>query len=350
MKTCSLKFLHGIILLSLICKTVTSQQTLGYLYKTTTADQAKIDKLYDDKKALSESVEAAKIAYETDSIENQLTGQQLLEKRNEYKNATTALNAIKTEIEKAGGQRVTFFGSASISSSEDIINSASGSGRMSAYCNFGHDFGFFIAYNRIGIRPSTISEDSLDVNSIMFPDAGNTGFMTSINWSPIITQQNNVAVSRILTTLEFALKQTSVETTTITESTDTAGNISSVSETKTVGFTSLNYHLGATYVWTYLPSDNKENAVQAGLGFYIHLLNIPNEDAQYFAEIFKDLQLKDKGSKVFSSGFKFTLQYKGLNFYGDIRQNYKSKLDDTNPLKGTVFNIGTMVSTEIFKL
>ncbi|MBL0050597.1 MAG: hypothetical protein IPP29_03275 [Bacteroidetes bacterium] len=98
---------------------------------------------------------------------------------------------------------------------------------------------------------------------------------------------------------------------------------------------------------SYASESKAEKEVNFTTLLYFNSFNIPNEDAAVFEKVMQDNF--NKKSYIRGIGLKMVLQYKGLAVFGDFRNNFDTKnLKDDNAFKGFVFNVGTMITTDLF--
>ncbi|MBK8415046.1 MAG: hypothetical protein IPL22_11510 [Bacteroidetes bacterium] len=70
---------------------------------------------------------------------------------------------------------IIFSGASSLNSSEEL-KSFSGSNRFLAFIQLTRILDVSVTYNLAAVKPQSISRDSIDLISLMFPEAGTTGF------------------------------------------------------------------------------------------------------------------------------------------------------------------------------
>jgi hypothetical protein len=233
-------------------------------------------------------------------------------------------------------------GASSLNSSEEL-KSFSGSNRFLAFIQLTRILDVSITYNLAAVKPQSISRDSIDLISLMFPEAGTTGF-TFGSRIKIVTgnkQKSKATTHSLSGTGEFSFKQTKFNNTL----TDSTGNIV---DGGTREFSALNFNFGFKYLYTYEPPDKPETPLTFGIATYMNIFNIPNEDEDNFQLIFQD-SFK-KRSLITSVGAKISLQYRGYVLFGDFRQNIDTKnFKNDNIFKGFVYNIGTLINTDLLR-
>ncbi len=208
----------------------------------------------------------------------------------------------------------------------------------SFFTKSGLDFTFGI--NMLHVKPTTVSEDTFDLNSLMFPEAGNFGIVFSPAWHWFLSSKSGVN-HRLSSEFYFYLRQNSVN------------NImnSITKNTEDVTFTVLNYTISPIrYSFSYSPNDDLQFLIS--IAPYWNRFNLPNEDANKFNVFFPSDTLfkKDARSHIDGLGVKVSASINGFTLYADIRQNRSTKnLSDDNPYKGFVFNVGIAQNLNILK-
>ncbi len=219
--------------------------------------------------------------------------------------------------------RFTVFGLSSLNTStNDALSSLNATGRlgMVIYPNKNKRWKINMGINLLNANPSTgVKRDSVDFNSLMFPETGNFGYLFSPSYrlSKDGNKENNLWLEA-----SFAYRKLAVDS-------------------PSISFKALSYNLGLKYVWDYVMQD--ENKVTFSLMPYFNFFNIPNEDVKKFKSLINDplFQQTNNGAMIPSIGIKNSMQYKNFIFFFDIRYNMKtSDLDDDNPIKGTKVNVG----------
>ncbi|HZG01853.1 MAG TPA: hypothetical protein VEY71_12680 [Chitinophagales bacterium] len=261
---------------------------------------------------------------------------------------------------------VFIFGSTQLSSSEEAFNTMSASGKFQAMVLPSERFGFTLAYNAFGVNPNTIAKDSLDVPTLMFPDAGNTGFMVAAFYTKIIGKQTVLSATQSVTRpthcVEFSLRNTKIKPDPFYATYDAAPEEtdSSYDEFETavlpdetpvpavLNFTSRNVNIGTRLDWLYVPQSDPEQVVQTGVCVYVNFFSVPKEDAKAFLESIDKTYDASITTSIKSLGFKTSFSYKGLTVFGDFRWNVSPRFDVANtPLEGFIFNIGTALNVEL---
>jgi hypothetical protein len=264
---------------------------------------------------------------------------------------------------------VFIFGSTQLASSEEAFNAVSASGKFQAMILPSEKFGFTLAYNTFGVSPNTIAKDSLDVPTLVFPDAGNTGFMVAAFYSNVVGKHNAVSttqsVTRITHYVEFSLRNTKIKPeyssdnyeTESTNDTSAAEEDYDVNATQTapptpgvLNFTSRNVNIGTRIDWLYVPKADPTQVVQAGVGVYVNYFSVPREDAKAFLDAIDKVYDQSISMSIKSLGFKTSFSYKGMTIFGDFRWNLSPAFDVANtPLEGFMFNVGTALNVELLK-
>lgn len=238
----------------------------------------------------------------------------------------TSDTSKKDSIDVLIRPRVMIFGLTSLNNSNnDVLNSLNGTGRIGAT--------FFLAKSgkvklTMGVNmlnakpPKGVSRDSVDFNSLMFPETGNFGFL--LNPSVRLTKFRDPSEEHTLwAEAFFAYRKVSID----------SPNIS---------FKSLVYNLGLKYQWKYKIDDEHGNIIFTVMPYWSYF-NIPDEDVTRFNLLLNDplFEKVNKKAGITAFGAKSTMQYKNFLFFFDLRYNNNTKrLNDDNPLKGTKVNIG----------
>lgn len=204
----------------------------------------------------------------------------------------------------------------------------------------------FIGMNVLNLKPTGITRDSLDLNSLMFPETGTFGVMIAPIFHWYYRKSGN-AVHRISSELSYSLRHNKVSN---------VIQLNSMQDTvfgpAGIEFTVTNINvMPFRYNFHYVP--NKDLTVDFNFGIYYHIFNIPNEDASAMNRLFDEsnpLFREDKGSYINSIGFKFSCGANGFHIFADIRQNLNTtSLDDGNIYKGMVYNAGIAQNIHIFR-
>lgn len=225
------------------------------------------------------------------------------------------------------GPFVTFYGSAALSggsTSSDISSTLTASGKFSLTANPAGNFFLDVGANLLNVNPAKTKKDSVDFNSLMFPEAGNFGVYISPNYRIDISGTATNGFS-IVPLYEFAYRKYAVDS-------------------PSIAFKIFNHTLGVRAQWHYKPSD--ANEITIGLTPYKNWFAVSAEDVKNFTGIvndsaFRQLAINNKALTVGSFGVKLTVQYNTMLFFADFRKNaHTSSLADDDPFKGTVVNIG----------
>lgn len=227
--------------------------------------------------------------------------------------------------------RVALYGLTSLNSSNsDVLNSLNGTGRLGAVMNIGKKGGlvFNVGVNMLNANPPKgTSKDSVDFNSLMFPETGNFGFLfsPSVKLSPVKWGEHSLWLEG-----SFAYRKVSVDS-------------------PSVNFKALSYNIGLKYQWDYQLGGDSNRLIFTIMPYW-NFFNIPNEEVTKFKTILNDplFNKVSHGAEIYSIGVKTTLQYKNFIFFFDIRNNKNTKeFDDNNPLKGTKVNIGFVTAFSV---
>jgi hypothetical protein len=225
----------------------------------------------------------------------------------------------------AATDRVTFYGLTALNSStETLADNLTATGRLAIQLQFFDKLKLDIGAN-LNANPSKgIKKDSVDFNSLMFPETGNYGFLFNPSW-----EIKNTGTHGLYLDATYAYRRIAID------SPDVSFKISSV-------------NIGLRYKWSY-PENDEDQLVFSLIGYW-NFFNIPDEDVKKFSMLIKDpLFLQNNtNAEIYSIGFKTIVQYKSFLFFADLRRNLNTKnLDDDNPFKGTKFNIGFATSVKL---
>lgn len=250
-------------------------------------------------------------------ITEQITDGKTTKKDTSVKKNAEVVQDVLTE------DRISIFGLTALNNStNDVLSSLNGTGRLGImfYPDVKKRFKINMGVNLLNANPSTgIKRDSVDFNSLMFPETGNFGYLFSPSYR---LGKKGKKESSLWLEGSFAYRKVAVDS-------------------PSISFKTLSYNLGIKYVWDYVMED--ENRITFSLMPYFNFFNIPNEDVKKFKSLIDDplFQKTNSGAMIPSIGVKNTMQYKNFIFFFDLRYNMKtSDLDDDNPLKGTKVNVG----------
>lgn len=236
---------------------------------------------------------------------------------------------------------VDFYALGSINgSNEDVVNTITASGRLAVVFSPINNLKLNIGANLLNANPANkIKKDSVDFNSLMFPETGNFGFIYNPSFK--------------LTGLKFHSKKNKEEGKIVNKEVDkisyhslwldaTYSYRKVAIDSPNVNFKVNSVNAGIKYIWEYRPNDSLRHFTFTLIGYW-NFFNIPDEDVKKFNTIINDSTFSkyNKNAEIHSIGLKTTVQYKNFLFFADLRRNIKTKeLSDNNPLKGTKFNIG----------
>jgi hypothetical protein len=237
-------------------------------------------------------------------------------------------------------QRIHFFGSVKLNSTDDVLQSMSSNQSVLMFANISPKrpkkigFDLLVGINVLSIRPPFINSDSFDAVSMLFPDAGNQGLIISPQFNWVVFNNYHSFQS----SASFAFRQFNF-TKQITDSSQTRFT-----------FAALNLNLiPINYVFNYQKNDI---AVNVALMPYVNFFNIPNEDALEINKLFDSKNIlfnTTAGSNIWSLGLKTQVKVNDLFIYADLRQNLTdSSLPDSHPFKGFVFNTGVGLDLNVF--
>lgn len=245
----------------------------------------------------------------------------------------------KNETGKDGNtnlERVTFYGLTSLNSAnDDLAENITASGRLAVQFVVTPDkrLNINVGANLLNANPSKgIKKDSVDFNSLMFPETGNFGFLFNPSY---VFSKRDVKESAHIFSLDgsFAYRKVTIDS-------------------PAVSFKINSVNLGIKYTLDYNKNTDENRFIFSLLGYW-NLFNVPDEDVKRFNSIMTDslFEKVNKGAAIHSVGLKTTVQYKSFIFFADLRRNLRTKeLSDDNPFKGTKFNIGfaTMIKLKGF--
>jgi hypothetical protein len=207
---------------------------------------------------------------------------------------------------------------------------------------------FQLSLNALVANGRSVKRDSVSLNNLIFPDAGNSGFMFSAMWRPFVfkgaSDQRNFF--KLCPYGEFAMRNTRYDLT-LTDTLQTSDTTSTLSVIKDTGrkFSSLNFNLGARMEFTHISASDPTKVFQFGITPYVHYFNVPNEDANDFYELINKKVDNADVSDFWAAGCKFTAGYRNITFFADFRHNFNKKgLLEATDLEGFVFNVGSSVA------
>lgn len=233
------------------------------------------------------------------------------------------------EKEELNNERVIFYGLTSLNSSnEDLVDNITASGRLAVlFLPFENGkLQINMGANLLNANPKKgIERDSVDFNSLMFPETGNFGFL----FNPALRLYKSGEHSLFLDAT-YSYRKVAID------SPDISFKVNSV-------------NIGAKYVWNYKKDDVDKHFIFTLMPYW-NAFNVPDEDVTRFNSVINDpLFIKENtGAEIYSFGLKTSVQYKSFIFFADLRKNYNTKnLHDDNPFKGTKFNIGFATSVKL---
>ena len=257
-----------------------------------------------------------------------MTAPKLSKERNETKNPSndTTENLTTTNKDK----KVIFYGLTALNSSnENLADNLTATGRLAVQINLASNVIVNVGANLLNANPTKgVKKDSIDFNSLMFPETGNFGFL----FNPTL----RLFPGKIANGHSLHLDATYAYRRIALDSPSVSFKINSV-------------NIGLRYTWSYNPGE-EDNNFTFSLMPYWNLFNIPDEDVKKFDILLNDpLFLKtNTKAEIYSIGLKTVIQYKTFLFFADLRRNIKTNnLDDDNPFKGTKFNIGFATSVKL---
>ncbi len=229
--------------------------------------------------------------------------------------AAAAAAVPKTEIVK-------FFGLASLSGGTDFLSDITSTGRLMAKVNLSNSFAVDLGANLLFANPGKVKKDSIDLSSLNFPETGNFALLFSPSYSfRIFKGKDDTRRHWLIPEFDFAYRKVSIDS-------------------PSIGFKVVNYTLGLKYLFQF---NGESDTLAFSLMPYLNLLNIPREDVTNFKSFVSDSLFlpNSKKADIKSWGIKLILQYKSFLFFADMRHNmHTTGFSDSNPLKGTLFNVG----------
>ncbi len=207
---------------------------------------------------------------------------------------------------------------------------------------------FQLSLNTLVANGRSVPRDSISLQNLIFPDAGNSGFMFSAMWRPFIYKDASNARNyfKLCPYSEFAMRNTRYDLV-VTDTTQTSDSTATliVQNDKGRKFSSLNFNVGFRMEFTHRSTSDPSKIFQFGAGPYLNYFNVPDEDAKDFYSLLDKKIENAKVSDFWAAGCKFTAGYRNITFFADFRHNFKNKgLLETTDLEGFVFNIGSSVA------
>lgn len=233
-------------------------------------------------------------------------------------------------------KRVVFYASTSLSGeTSDLEKSFTASGKLAVAANPIADFYLGIGANLLNVNPASQKRDSVDFNSLMFPETGNFGVLITPSYRINLGDQSSASSFSLNPFYEFAYRKVAIDS-------------------PDLAFKVFNHTIGAGLQWHYKPdADDEKNELTVNLIPYWHLFNIPTEDVKSFTTfvndtLFQKAAFEKKSVNIGSFGIKLTAQYSNFIFFADFRRNLRARnLPDGNPFKGGAVNVGFMTSFRI---
>lgn len=230
---------------------------------------------------------------------------------------------------------VTFYGLTALNNANsDVSNSITATGRLAVEFTPANRLLIHMGANLINANPSKgTKKDSIDFNSLMFPETGNFGFLFNPSYqlhSWLGGDENRKHSLHV--DFSYAYRKVKLDS-------------------FNVDFKVLSYTGAIKYKWDYKTRDSSFFGFTA-MG-YLNFFNIPDEDVNKFNLIMTDQLFKEnnKNAEIKSIGIKVSVQYNSFVFFYDLRRNLGTKnLDDNNPFKGTKSNIGFATALRIKSL
>ena len=248
-----------------------------------------------------------------------------------------ALKSKKEEKVTAGSDkidRVTFYGLTSLNSSNDnLVENITASGRLAVQFipAVNNRLKINIGANLLNANPSKgIKKDSIDFNSLMFPETGNFGFLFNPSYKIFPFKSSDNEEHSLFLDATYSYRKVAIDS-------------------PNVSFKINSVNIGLMYMWDFNKNEEDKRFIFTLMGYW-NLFNVPDEDIRKFNTLISDPLFSNVSSnaEIYSIGLKTTVQYKSFIFFADLRRNQKTKeLDDNNPFKGTKFNIGFATSIKL---
>ncbi len=266
------------------------------------------------------------------------------QKEDELKKAKAELNKLRSTASS-----IYFYGLSTLSSSEDLSNAYTASGRLAVKVIPFRTLSLTLGINAINVDPKKgVDKDSLDVKALLFPETGNFGIMFNPSLilhssDPMETyldeNSNSVVYHTISAEPSFAYRNNLV---------NFKGNDSVPSEI--IAFENVNWTIGIRY--TYFKRIDNEDNFSFSLTGYKSWFNVPQEGVQNFYKVINDTVFTNTNTNGVISGWgmKAEVQYNTFILYADVRYNVNGKnFSDSNPLKGTIVNVGFATALNFVK-
>lgn len=267
--------------------------------------------------------------------------------------SSEAQSLLSSPFRPAASKHFYLFGSTAINTTDQLISSLQGSQKfLGTFILKPQDEGWgalgidaTVGINALNLKPNNVDKDSIDINSLIFPETGNFGFMFTPTLHYYRSSDQN-ATYRVSAEASIALRQNAATLNTR----DSAGNIVS---SENAEFSVLNWNvMPVKFTYIYHPADDADFEAIFSMGVYYHFFNIPNEDAKNFNKLFPvtdPVFLNSKGSSIHSLGCKFSISINKFMFYTDMRHNFSNtNIASNNPLTGFVFNAGFATNFIVF--
>jgi len=221
--------------------------------------------------------------------------------------------------------KVIFYGSTALSGEgADITKTLTASGQLMVTANIFEKFSVNLGANLLNVNPVKTKKDSVDFNSLMFPETGNFGFLVHPSYRFALHASGEDEYS-VIPFYEFAYRKVSIDS-------------------PQLAFKVYNHSIGAGFEWNHHPDEKNDFTLNASV--YYHWFNIPVEDVKRFTtfvndSLFEKAAVHSNNVLVKSMGIKFTVLYNSFVFFADFRKNFgTSELSDNDPFKGGAVNIG----------
>jgi hypothetical protein len=197
---------------------------------------------------------------------------------------------------------VTFYGSAVVGAGTDFLSNVTSTSQLNAQVHPFNNFSVGLGANLLYANPgNSVKKDSVDFNSLMFPETGNFGVLASVFYKIPINKHPEKSGGRkhyLIPQFSFAFRRVSIDS-------------------PAIGFKVLNYNFGLKYQ---LEFENKDDNLVFSIMPYFHYFNIPDEDVSNFDQFVNDklFHQNNANAEINSWGVKTTLQYNQVQFFFDI--------------------------------
>lgn len=180
-----------------------------------------------------------------------------------------------------------------------------------------------------GFNVNATNTDSLTVNTVLFPDVGNSSFSATVLYDWIIYSEGKDYYS-VMPFFEFANK-----------------TILGRDDDSERRFYTLNTSFGVNLQYLYFDGSDQ---VSFGISPYFAMVNVPQPGVEDYRYLFTGDETSALSTNIQSWGAKVTFQYNNFQIFSDFRTVIGN--DDEFPIvgfKGFHPNLGVVVNAEIFE-